>query len=77
MSNISFFRKEIRKYIYDQGWPSLRPIQETAIRFTQTTEDNFVIVARIRSCKTEAAFLPRLIRLIMGKGALKSYIYHL
>lgn len=71
MSNISFFRREIRKYIYDQGWPSLRPIQETAIKFTQTTEDNFVIVARTASGKTEAAFLPAINQIDSWQGSVK------
>lgn len=58
MSNFELFRSEIKKYIYDKDWPLLRPIQESALKFTITSEDNMILAARTASGKTEAAFLP-------------------
>lgn len=48
----------IRKYIYDKGWESLRPIQAAAISKILSTEDNYILASRTASGKTEAAFLP-------------------
>jgi ATP-dependent helicase Lhr and Lhr-like helicase len=51
-------RSEIKTYIWEQGWPSLRPIQEAAITQVSTTNDNLILAAPTASGKTEAAFLP-------------------
>ena len=48
----------IRKYIYEQGWEALRPIQHAAIRVATETDDNFILSAPTAAGKTEAAFLP-------------------
>ncbi|MCW2117941.1 DEAD/DEAH box helicase [Flavobacterium sp. 7A] len=48
----------IRKFIRDKGWEQLRPIQSAAISRILTTDDNFILVSRTASGKTEAAFLP-------------------
>ncbi len=48
----------IRRYIHDQGWGALRPIQDVAIRSIMGSENNYIIVAGTASGKTEAAFLP-------------------
>jgi ATP-dependent Lhr-like helicase len=53
----------IQRVLWDMKWPSLRPIQEEAIRLLQGTEADLVISAQTAAGKTEAAFLPILSRL--------------
>lgn len=48
----------IRKFIRDKGWEQLRPIQIAAITKILASDDNFILVSRTASGKTEAAFLP-------------------
>ncbi|MGH1516893.1 DEAD/DEAH box helicase [Chryseobacterium sp. JK1] len=48
----------IRKYIRDKKWESLRPIQEAAIQRIIPTDNNYILISRTASGKTEAAFLP-------------------
>src|SRR5690554_1736562 len=50
----------IRKFIRDKGWEQLRPIQHAAIQRISASDDNFILVSRTASGKTEAAFLPLL-----------------
>ena len=58
MSAIDLLRRDIVKYIYDQGWPALRPIQEAAIQHAHDGNNNLILAAPTASGKTEAAFLP-------------------
>jgi len=48
----------IRKYIRDKRWEELRPIQNASISKILTTENNYILVSKTASGKTEAAFLP-------------------
>ncbi|OON66249.1 DEAD/DEAH box helicase [Hymenobacter sp. CRA2] len=48
----------VRRYIRDQRWESLRPIQAAAIQHILATNDNYLLASRTASGKTEAAFLP-------------------
>jgi ATP-dependent Lhr-like helicase len=48
----------IRRYIRDQRWEKLRPIQTAAITRIPTSTDHFILASRTASGKTEAAFLP-------------------
>ncbi|HMM78734.1 MAG TPA: DEAD/DEAH box helicase [Pyrinomonadaceae bacterium] len=48
----------IRRYIRDQRWEELRPIQHAAISKILSTNDNYILASRTASGKTEAAFLP-------------------
>jgi len=52
----------IRKYIRDRRWESLHPIQAAAISRIISTDNNYILVSRTASGKTEAAFLPILTR---------------
>ena len=48
----------IRKFVRDKGWEQLRPIQTAAIAKILESDENFILVSRTASGKTEAAFLP-------------------
>lgn len=58
MSSYNLLRREIREYIYNEGWESLRKIQEASIMQVHNTENNLILAAPTASGKTEAAFLP-------------------
>lgn len=58
MSEFALLSEPIRRYINDKRWASFRPIQSAAIKRIMGTEDNYILVSRTASGKTEAAFLP-------------------
>ncbi len=58
MTAFNLLSEPIRKYIRDKKWESLRNIQEAAIQRIMTTDNNYVLISRTASGKTEAAFLP-------------------
>lgn len=58
MSSYDLLRREIREFIFDEGWESLRSIQEGAIKYAHNTQNNLILAAPTASGKTEAAFLP-------------------
>lgn len=58
MKAVDLLKRDIVKYIYDQGWPALRQIQEAAIKHASETENNLILAAPTASGKTEAAFIP-------------------
>lgn len=58
MSAFDLLRSEIKTYIWEQGWPSLRPIQEASITHYTNSTNNLILAAPTASGKTEAAFLP-------------------
>ena len=58
MTAFDLLSEPIRKYIRDQRWESLRKIQEASIPRILGTDNNYVIISKTASGKTEAAFLP-------------------
>ncbi|MCS4240310.1 ATP-dependent Lhr-like helicase [Myroides gitamensis] len=58
MSSYNLLSEPIRKYVAEQNWSELRPIQNAAIQRILTTTDNYILSAKTASGKTEAAFLP-------------------
>ncbi|MGA9212478.1 DEAD/DEAH box helicase, partial [Kaistella sp.] len=71
MTSFDLLSEPIRKYIRDKGWASLRPIQEAAIPRILSTENNYVLISRTASGKTEAAFLPILSRTNFSEDGVK------
>ena len=71
MTAFNLLSEPIRKYIRDKGWESLRPIQEAAIQRILSTENNYVLISRPASGKTEAAFLPILSRIDFREEGVK------
>jgi ATP-dependent Lhr-like helicase len=59
----------VQKWIWQQQWPSLRPIQEQAIPPILEGEQDVIISAATAGGKTEAAFLPIFSRLMEETGA--------
>ncbi|MGB3494232.1 MAG: DEAD/DEAH box helicase [Elainellaceae cyanobacterium] len=59
----------VQKWIWQQKWHSLRPIQEQAIPPILTGEKDVIISAATAGGKTEAAFLPIFSRLMEETGA--------
>ena len=75
MTAFDLLSEPIRKYIRDQRWESLRKIQEAAIPRIIGTENNYVIISKTASGKTEAAFLPILSKVnFKEKGVKVLYI---
>ena len=58
MSAFKLLTRDLQKYIWDQQWPKLTNIQTAAIENIINTPNNFILVAKTASGKTEAAFLP-------------------
>jgi ATP-dependent Lhr-like helicase len=48
----------VRRFVRDQRWESLRPIQAAAIQHILATDEHYILASRTASGKTEAAFLP-------------------
>ena len=48
----------VRRWVYDQGWQTLRDAQEAAIPVLLTGTEDVIIAAATAAGKTEAAFLP-------------------
>jgi ATP-dependent helicase Lhr and Lhr-like helicase len=65
----------IRRYVRDQRWESLRPIQAAAIQHILATDHHYILASRTASGKTEAAFLPILSRAdFRGPGVRVLYV---
>jgi ATP-dependent Lhr-like helicase len=68
MSNISssfeLLHETVKKWVWNQGWTSLRDIQENSIPVVLSGNSDVIISASTAGGKTEAAFLPILSRLV-------------
>lgn len=62
MQTLSFDRLEprLQRWVWDQGWESLRPFQAEAVDAILGTSDDLILSASTASGKTEAVFLPLL-----------------
>lgn len=59
---------EVRRWIWDKGWTSLRDIQAAAINAVLSEPNDVLISAATAAGKTEAAFLPIISRLAETPG---------
>jgi ATP-dependent helicase Lhr and Lhr-like helicase len=59
----------IQRWVWQQGWPQLRDIQERAIPVLMDAGADAIIAAATASGKTEAAFLPLLTRVLEAPAA--------
>lgn len=57
-SNFEELSHGVKKWIYRQGWESLRDVQEQSIPVIKNSEADVLITAPTAGGKTEAAFLP-------------------
>lgn len=71
MTALELLSPPIRKYIWEQGWEALRPIQLAAIPCILGSSDHYVLASRTASGKTEAAFLPILSKLDFARAGLR------
>lgn len=58
MTAYELLSEPIRRYVKDQNWEDLTPIQTAAIVKIMTTDGNYILASKTASGKTEAAFLP-------------------
>ena len=65
-SSTSFYRldERIQRFIWTEGWESLRDAQETAIPLILNADRDVIIAAATATGKTEAAFLPALTHML-------------
>ncbi len=71
MTAFELLSEPIRKYVRDQRWEKLRPIQDTAIQRIIASDNNYVLISRTASGKTEAAFLPILSKVNFNENGVK------
>ena len=69
--SFNLLAEPIRRFIRQQRWESLRPIQNAAISRILETDKNYILAARTASGKTEAAFLPILSRVDFNKPGVR------
>lgn len=58
MGAFDLLSRQIRQYIYAEGWPALTKIQQASIQYIMNGKENLILSAPTASGKTEAAFLP-------------------
>ena len=65
----------VQKWIWKQGWTSLRDIQENSIPLVLRGDSDVIISASTAGGKTEAAFLPILSKIITDPGSGYDVLY--
>jgi ATP-dependent Lhr-like helicase len=65
----------IQRWIWSEGWTSLRDAQERAIPALLGADQDVIIAAATAAGKTEAAFLPILTNLLQTQGAPGAVLY--
>ncbi|AGW14198.1 putative ATP-dependent helicase [Megalodesulfovibrio gigas DSM 1382 = ATCC 19364] len=59
--------RRLQRWIWRQGWPGLRPVQEEAVAAILPADADVLIAAATAGGKTEAAFLP-VLSAVAGRG---------
>ena len=63
-SSFELLHEGLRRWIWEQDWKELRPIQDRAIPIVLAHDRDVILAARTAGGKTEAAFLPILSQLL-------------
>ena len=74
-SSFELLHESVRKWIWAQGWTSLRDIQENSIPVVLRGDSDVIISASTAGGKTEAAFLPVLSRILSEESAGYDVLY--
>ena len=75
MSSFDRLHPEVRRWIRDENWSELRPVQDRAIRAVLDHDRDVLVAAATAAGKTEAAFLPLLTRTAERTEAGLSVLY--
>lgn len=67
-SSFHLLDERIQRFIWSEGWESLRDAQEAAIPLILKADRDVIVAAATASGKTEAAFLPALTHLLQSNG---------
>jgi ATP-dependent helicase Lhr and Lhr-like helicase len=68
MTGFEQLHAQVQRWIYAQGWPGLRPIQNAAVPPILSRKSDVIITAATAGGKTEAAFLPVFSQLVTHPG---------
>ena len=74
-SSFEMLHASVQKWIWKQGWTSLRDIQESSIPVVLRGDSDVIISASTAGGKTEAAFLPILSKIITDPGSGYDVLY--
>ena len=74
-SSFEMLHASVQKWIWKQGWTSLRDIQENSIPLVLRGDSDVIISASTAGGKTEAAFLPILSKIITDPGSGYDVLY--
>jgi ATP-dependent Lhr-like helicase len=71
VSPFSRLDPRLQRWVYEQGWETLRPFQEEAILSILDGQDDLILAASTATGKTEAVFLPLLSAVAQQPGGLR------
>lgn len=74
-SSFELLHESVQKWIWRQGWTSLRDIQENSIPIVLRRDSDMIISAATAGGKTEAAFLPILSKILSEPTAGYAVLY--
>ena len=74
-SSFELLHESVQKWIWRQGWKSLRDIQENSIPIVLRRDSDMIISAATAGGKTEAAFLPILSNILSEPTAGYAVLY--
>ena len=66
-SSFSLLDEKVQKWVWRQGWSSLKDIQENSIPIVLSQDNDVIISAATAGGKTEAAFLPILTSILRDR----------
>jgi ATP-dependent Lhr-like helicase len=72
---VNLLHREVQRWIWQQGWTELRPVQEMALEPVLRADSDLIISAATAAGKTEAAFLPAISRLATNRESGVGILY--